>query len=134
MERMQRMVLDFHKVMGHPYKTSPTLNIAPAITKLRLALIEEEVDEVACALYSTDLEGIAHELADLLYVTFGCALAYGIDLEPIFLEVHRANMAKVGGPLAYNGKQLKPEGWKPADLGPILAKLSERPFGSDYLP
>jgi predicted HAD superfamily Cof-like phosphohydrolase len=31
-------------------------------------------------------------------------------------------MAKAGGPKRADGKQLKPEGWTPPDLAPILAE------------
>jgi hypothetical protein len=39
-----------------------------------------------------------------------------IDGAPIAAEVHRANMAKVGGPKSPTGKQLKPPGWTPPDI------------------
>lgn len=59
-------------------------------------------------------------LADLLYVTFGSAVAWGIDLDPFFAEVHRANMDKLAGPKREDGKQLKPEGWKPPNIEKYL--------------
>src|SRR2546429_6004229 len=35
--------------------------------------------------------------SDLLYVVYGTAVSYGIDMNPVFREVHRSNMSKVGG-------------------------------------
>lgn len=46
----------------------------------------------------------------------------GIDLGPVFEEVHRANMAKVGGPTRADGKILKPEGWTPPDVAGVLRR------------
>lgn len=61
-------------------------------------------------------------LCDLLYVTFGGAvnLGDGFDIRPHFNEVHAANMSKLTGPKRKDGKQLKPEGWKPPDHAAIL--------------
>ncbi len=53
-------------------------------------------------------------LVDLLYVTYGAAVEMGVDLEPFFDEVHRANMCKVPG--EGGGKSRKPEHWVPPDL------------------
>lgn len=86
------------------------------VRELRLALVEEEMYELADALDWQDLPGIADAIADLLYVTFGTAVACGIDIGPIWREVHKTNMAKVGGPTRGDGKVLKPEGWEPPDV------------------
>jgi predicted HAD superfamily Cof-like phosphohydrolase len=50
----------------------------------------------------------ADGLIDLLYVTVGSLLAMGIDMWPLWVEVQRANMAKLGGPVI-DGKLMKPE-------------------------
>lgn len=125
MERLQGMVLDFHRAIGHRWAQKPTLGIPEEDVQLRYRLLAEEFDELCEAMFCYDLPGIADGLADLLYVTLGCGLAYGIDLEPVFCEVHKANMAKVGGPVV-NGKQKKPEGWQPPRIQAILDMLSER--------
>lgn len=61
----------------------------------------------------------ADALIDLLYVTIGSLLAMGIDLWPLWAEVQRCNMAKLGGPVI-NGKLCKPEGFKPPDIEALL--------------
>lgn len=61
----------------------------------------------------------ADALIDDLYVTVGALLSMGIDMWPLWNAVHRANMAKVGGPMV-NGKQMKPEGWNPPDIEGLL--------------
>ena len=66
-----------------------------------------------------NLPKCADALVDDLYVTFGALLAMGIDVWPLWRAVHRANMAKVGGPVV-NGKQMKPEGWTPPDIDALL--------------
>ena len=67
-----------------------------------------------------DLAPLAHELVDLLYVTYGALDLLGVDADAAFAEVHRANLSKAGGPRRADGKQLKPEGWRPADVRGVL--------------
>ncbi|GAB2459169.1 hypothetical protein GCM10007967_11990 [Xylanimonas ulmi] len=67
-----------------------------------------------------DIAALAHELADLLYVTYGALLALGVQPDAVFAEVHRANLAKASGPRRADGKQLKPDGWRPADVEAVL--------------
>ena len=70
--------------------------------------------------YEKNLPNIAKELADLLYVVYGTAVSYGIDLEPVFQEVQRSNMSKVGGYKREDGKWVKPATYSPAVIKPIL--------------
>ncbi len=63
---------------------------------MRVDLLREEVDEYAEAVAAGDLSGLAHELADVVYVAYGTALTYGFDLDAVVAEVHRANMSKLG--------------------------------------
>jgi len=42
-----------------------------------------------------DLVEVADAIADISYVNYGAALAYGIDIEPVEEEVHRSNMTKL---------------------------------------
>jgi len=47
---------------------------------------------------------------------------YGIPLEEFWVEVQRANMDKVGGPIRADGKRLKPPGWRGPDHLPLILK------------
>ena len=44
---------------------------------------------------NVDLIGVADAIADISYVNYGAANAYGIDIEPIENEVHASNMTKL---------------------------------------
>lgn len=88
-------------------------------------MIREELGEFEKAANDKNLIKIADALADLLYVIYGTGVSYGIDLEPIFREIHESNMSK-GDPSilrAPNGKILKAKNWRPPDLQLILEKM-----------
>lgn len=80
---------------------------------------EQVFDSVDHDTTARDLPKSADALIDLLYVTIGSLLAIGIDMWPLWREVHAKNMAKAGGPVI-NGKQMKPEGWTPPDIEALL--------------
>ena len=125
------MVGDFHRAIGKPLPEQPSVPDAPDLA-LRLTLLREEMREVEEAAEGlgahleaaspADLAPLAHELVDLLYVTYGALLSLGLDPDAAFAEVHRANLHKATGPRRADGKQLKPEGWQPADLRPLLER------------
>jgi NTP pyrophosphatase (non-canonical NTP hydrolase) len=69
----------------------------PDTVALRLRLIDEEFNEVVEAINWGDPPQIAKELADLLYVVHGTAVAFGIPLDEVFRIVHDSNMSKVQG-------------------------------------
>ncbi|GJL54660.1 MAG: hypothetical protein NPIRA02_17920 [Nitrospirales bacterium] len=87
---------------------------------------KEEFDELQEAMKTKDLPNIAKELADLLYVVYGTAVSCGIDMEPVFQEVHRSNMSKIGGHKREDGKWVKPPTYSPADISPILTAQNIR--------
>lgn len=124
------LVAEFHRGAGAPVLPSPH---APSIDRrdLRAKLIQEECLEVLQAMEEGDVAHVAKELADLVYVTYGAALEWGIDLDAVFGEVHRSNMAKLGPRTRTreDGKIVKPEGWCPPDIHRVLAEqrsLSDR--------
>ena len=116
----QQMVFEFHKEFDIHVANVPTVPDGETHA-LRVRLIQEEFDELKEALEAKDLPNIAKELADLLYVVYGTAVSYGIDLEPVFQEVQRSNMSKIGGYKREDGKWVKPATYSPADIAPILA-------------
>ncbi len=117
----QAMVQAFHRTFDIVANQVPTV-VDERTRELRVRLIQEEFDELKEALASDDLSSIAKEMADLLYVVYGTAVSYGIDMEPVFREVHRSNMSKVGGYKRDDGKWVKPVTYSPALIEPILAE------------
>ncbi len=114
MHKPQQQVLEFHQAFGvaAPHSLDP----AAFPGELRIALVDEEAREFAAAVRSGDPVAIVHELVDLLYVTYGAAVALGVDVEGAFDLVHAANLGKLGGERRADGKVLKPAGWQPADI------------------
>lgn len=133
MDQVQKQVLEFHRAGGHVINSEPT-SIDRETIFLRVRLMIEELAELIDAMAEENLEHVAKELADLLYVTYGTAVSYGIDMEPISAEVHRSNMTKFGNPGEYaatcdetgksikdaGGKTLKPSCYEPPNLAPLL--------------
>lgn len=103
------------------------------LLRLRQTLIREEyvevneVIEMLASGESDDMARLIHELCDLLYVAYGAILACGVDPDPVFDEVHQANMRKLDGPRRADGKILKPKGWQPADVEKIIQGMKNSP-------
>src|SRR6478752_8592194 len=77
--RSAAQVGDFHRAYGLPVRDVPTAEVGAKQVALRLALIQEEVGELAEAARAGDLIGVADALADIVYVAYGTAHVYGID-------------------------------------------------------
>jgi predicted HAD superfamily Cof-like phosphohydrolase len=118
------MVAEFHRAFNLPQATTPTTSIPVDLGKLRVDLLVEEVREFADATSEKDIVGIADALADILYVTYGAAVTYGIDLDAVVREVHRSNMSKLdenGRPiLREDGKVLKSKRYTPPCVAGVL--------------
>lgn len=117
-------VLDFHEAFGLPREPLPTTHVGDSLAQLRVRLLQEEVDEFALATEQRDLVAIADALADVVYVAYGSAVTYGIDLEAVVDAVHRSNMSKLdsaGRPvLRKDGKVLKSERYRPPAIEQAL--------------
>jgi len=103
-------VMDFMNNFGQEVKYNPEFP-DEKVQKLRISLIEEELEELKEAMGKEDMVGVADALTDILYVTYGAGAAFGIDLDKCFEEVHNSNMSKLdrnGHPIYRNdGKILK---------------------------
>ncbi len=121
----QAMVEAFHRMFDIVVHQTPTV-VDDRTRALRERLILEEFEELKEAMAKNDLACIAKEMADLLYVVYGTAVSYGIDMDPVFREVHRSNMSKVGGYKREDGKWVKPASYSPAAIHPVLAEQAER--------
>ena len=107
----------FMKTYGQEVKLTPDFP-ENKILKLRIDLIQEELDELKEAIDNRDIVEVADALTDILYVTYGAGHSFGINLDDCFSEVQRSNMSKLdeNGKPVFNdsGKVLKgPNYFKP---------------------
>ncbi len=113
----------FMKTFGQEVKLRPSLS-TDKINKLRLNLIQEELDELKEALDKKDIVEIADALTDILYVTYGAGHAFGINLDKCFEEVQNSNMSKLdkNGQPIYNddGKVMKGPNYFKPDLSKFI--------------
>lgn len=114
-------VLEFHKTYNVPINVPFT----EELVDLRVSLCVEECKEVEEELWLNspefiDKKRLTKELADLLYVTIGTAVTFGLPLEEVFNEVHKSNMSKLGEDgkpiMRSDGKVLKGKNYKEPDL------------------
>jgi predicted HAD superfamily Cof-like phosphohydrolase len=101
---------------------------------LGIDLIKNKSDELVQSMLDANLVGVADGLADVLYVVFGTAAAYGIDIQEVFDEVHRSNLSKTVWSEELQrwtiekdefGKGIKPPTYSPANLEPIVLRQIE---------
>ena len=128
MNKMQEMVREFHETFGAAIRDFPGL-ADPETAELRINLMSEELfgpGELAESIRTGDIIGIADGIADLLYVTLGTAVSYGMDAEALVAEAHRSNMSKLGadGEPIYreDGKVLKGPNFFEPDFAPLCGR------------
>lgn len=123
-----RLLNEFHRAFGLHHQDRPG-DPPEDVQDLRQRLLEEEVGELGEAVRSGDVVGIAHELADVVYVAYGTALTYGIDLDAVLAEVHRSNMTKLdrdGRPVRRaDGKVVRSDRYRPPDVAGVLSERDE---------
>lgn len=86
-------------------------------------LIKEEYSELF-----DDAENLVDELdalVDILVVTIGAIHSMGVDAQAAWDEVMRTNLVKIDPVTGKcrkreDGKILKPEGWQPPNLAPLI--------------
>jgi len=91
-------VKEFNRAFDVKIPTTPQNQIFtsdPALVRLKVDLITEEVDELVDAVKRHDLVETADALADILYVVYGAGIAFGLDLDRAFHLVHQSNMSKL---------------------------------------
>ena len=116
-------VKTFMETFGQMVRTKPQFPDKKTM-QLRYDLIKEELDEFAQAIKDKNLVEVADSLTDILYVTYGAGIAFGIDLDKCFDEVQRSNMSKLGkdGKPIYNdkGKVMKGPNYFQPDLSKFI--------------
>ena len=117
------MVREFSEVMGLPLDQPSQFDKGydTDLEGLRYSLVLEEFNEFTDA---HSKENLLKELADLVYVVYGYAATYGLNLDEAFRRVHESNMSKLddnGEPVRRaDGKVLKGPNYKEADLGDLV--------------
>ena len=88
-------VAEFHKTFNAPILSNPEIP-SQERCKLRVSLLQEELNELQEAINNNDLIEIADALCDLQYVLSGAVLEFGLGEKfvELFDEVQRSNMSK----------------------------------------
>ncbi len=88
-------VAAFHDIFNLPVLTSPLIPEEKRCN-LRIALLQEELDELKTAILENDIVAVADALSDLQYVLSGAVLEFGLGsrFKALFDEVQRSNMSK----------------------------------------
>ena len=121
--RITEMLEEFHSALNDP--------VGRGNCGLRYVLTVEENKELEHELrFPSDIfikrELLAQELCDVIYIAFGTAHAFAIDLDVGMEEIHRAAMSKLGPNKVVrpDGKILKPKGFIPPDMTLSLTRES----------
>ena len=85
----------FHSLFRVPVRAQPQIPAAERC-RLRVDLLQEELNELKAAIDADDLVEVADALADLQYVLAGAVHEFGLAsrFASLFNEVHRSNMSK----------------------------------------
>jgi predicted HAD superfamily Cof-like phosphohydrolase len=117
---MMEAVREFHSAFHLPIAAEPKDCVANDLADLRIALLREEFEEYLDDVELEDVVDIADALGDIVYIAYGTAITYGIDLDAVLREIHKSNMSKLGPDgkpiLREDGKVLKGEGYRAPDL------------------
>lgn len=134
----QEMVTQYHETAGLSIgvklpKSVEDFNNLPKkerselvdLLELRSSLVLEEFEELSEAAQTTDYPHVLKEMADLVYVLYGMAVAYGWDLDEAVRRVHRNNMGRMYQPDGTirrrdDGKILKNKDYPKVDLKDLV--------------
>lgn len=117
----EKDVVRFHQKFGCGFREKPAIRLSKQERDERCWLIEEEVNELICAIKSGTLAEIAQECVDVIYVVIGTLVRFGIRITPIWDAIHKANMRKKR---MNNWKIQKPEGWKSPNIKQLIKDQS----------
>ena len=97
MEKLDALnkVAEFHKTFNAPILDTPQIP-SKERCELRVALLQEELNELKAAIEDQDIVEVADALCDLQYVLSGAVLEFGFGekFAELFNEVQRSNMSK----------------------------------------
>lgn len=122
-------VRDFRCKLELPISDEPQL-LASDHLSFYTRFLMEELSELLKAHEDGDLVAAADALADISYVTMGCAHHMGVPLPGVLDIVHDANMQKVPGTTRRGAKQdaAKPINWVAPELQ--ISRLLAKQFSS----
>lgn len=94
------------------------------LLELRHNLLIEELRELVAAIDADDIIGVADALGDMVYVLYGTAATFGINLDAVVAAIHKSNMSKLGidgkPVLRADGKVLKGPKYRPPAIHDAL--------------
>jgi predicted HAD superfamily Cof-like phosphohydrolase len=95
MKKELKMLKEFNEKFKIQVPGKPSL-ISEDRFLFRNKILLEESSEYIIGAAKGDIENVAKELADILYVVYGTILEHGLEekMEEIFEEVHHSNMSK----------------------------------------
>jgi len=76
-------VREFHTVFEHPISDEPYITVfdeQPKLVQLRYDLLYEEIKEFVDAYENHNIVEMVDALCDILYVSYGAALVFGLDI------------------------------------------------------
>lgn len=124
MSRQSNVAANVAEFNTHPNSSGQehTRTLVPALLHEEHAELIEALDLLDDGM--VDTSHVARELADVVYVAYTTAWAWGIDLDAALDEIHRAAMDKVEANVRResDGKIIKPPGFVPPDMSKAVAR------------
>lgn len=128
---LERDIIDFHEKYDNIYR-GRARQLPEDLQQFRSKFLQEELEEYLQAVAEQNLEKQFDALIDLVYVAIGTAYIQGFPFNDGWKLVHEANMKKVRVKRASDSVRgsvydvVKPTGWVPPNLGPIIEGTYEK--------
>ena len=120
---------------GTTFETPNLFPASPLITswsglEAEALVLQRRLGAIATAVHNNNIVGVNFSLSSLYFEVVDIAEAYGFPLDEALAEIHRSNMAKRGGEIRADGKQMKPAGWTAPDLEKIMLQHARLPVAA----
>lgn len=93
MNEFQELVADYHEATGQPNRL-PTLHKHIRERQYRQILHQKAIGDLKVAMDAHNGHEVSKRLALCLHRLLGTAVAYGIDMESVFKQVHEQLMSE----------------------------------------
>ena len=118
----QAMVGVFHRVFKMPVGEKLFPKIKEEDVESTSEILRERLEDLTQAIEDQDIVLAAEGIAQLLYSVLGTAVAFGIELAPVFYAIHTSNMEKK---LDLETGEIKiPNGWEKPNIKEEILKYS----------